>query len=92
MVSNLRAAQSPQICQVGTIHNLSISKITEEYNQVVRIVQKQYAHIHTFNPSTWNEKAEAASSTKRILGQPGLHSETLPQKERTGRKKKASQG
>ena len=52
MVSNLRAAQSPQICQVGTIHNLSISKITEEYNQVVRIVQKQYAHIHTFNPST----------------------------------------
>ena len=45
MVSNLRAAQSPQICQVGTIHNLSISKITEEYNQVVRIVQKQYAQI-----------------------------------------------
>ena len=52
--------------------------------------------VHTFNPSAW--KAEAggsqgsrpAWSTEQVLGQPGLHRETLSQNKKQTTKQKTN--
>jgi hypothetical protein len=48
---------------------------------------------HAFNPSTWEAEAgrflssRPAWSTERVPGQPGLHRETLPRKNKTKQNK-----
>jgi hypothetical protein len=52
---------------------------------------------HTFNPSTWETEAgrflssRPAWSTEWVPGQPGLHRETLSQKNKTNKTKKTKQ-
>jgi hypothetical protein len=48
---------------------------------------------HTFNPSTWEAEAgkflnlKPAWSTEWVLGQPGLHRETLTKKKKKSKKR-----
>ena len=50
--------------------------------------------VHAFNPSTWRAEAggslnsKPAWSTERVPGQPGLHGETLSQKNKSNNNNK----
>jgi hypothetical protein len=74
----------------GSLHPRRWARESEEYNYLT-IVQnnakkEKYRRAvvpHAFNPSTWEAEAggllssRPAWSTKCVLGQPGLHRETL---------------
>jgi hypothetical protein len=63
----------------------------EGTTHTIKSMSSREVVVHTFNPSTWETEAggflssRPAWSTEWVLGQPGLHRETLTQKKKMSR-------